>query len=382
MWLSWKFTRCNNALGLGAAQAAGPGIFAPKLARQRNAFFAIKIRTKAIQANRKISFGGRRVLLLLLSVASGLALPVLVYAQCQAGALDTSFNGTGKATTPIGTNYDEAFGVAIQSDGKIVVGGFGVIGSGGDFAVVRYTSDGMLDPSFNGTGKVTTPIGSGIDQGYSVAIQSDGKIVLAGFALLPGSDNDFAVVRYNSNGSLDSSFNGTGKVTTPIGNADASDSGRAVAIQSDGKIVMTGNSGSGSDRDFAVVRYHPDGILDSSFNGTGKVTTSIGSGQDTGSSVAIQSDGKIVVAGATANGFSSDFALVRYNTHGSLDSSFNGTGIVVTNLGSFDVGNSVTIQSDGKIVVAGYSNLNGNHDFAVVRYNTNGDWTHRLMARA
>lgn len=206
-------------------------------------------------------------------------------------------------TTPIGTGYDEAYSVAIQSDGKIVVAGYGVFGSGGDFAVVRTNSDGSFDSSFNGTGKVTTPIGSSLDQAYSVALQSDGKIVVAGFSL--GSNLDFAVVRYKSDGCLDTSFNGTGIVTTPIGSGD--DLGQSVAIQSDGKIVVAGYSDGGSPEtgtnyDFAVVRYKTDGTLDDSFNGTGKVTTPLGARRDTGSSVAIQSDGKIVVAGTSDTG--------------------------------------------------------------------------------
>ena len=343
-----------------------------EMARQRIGFFPRKACTKTTQANRKIPFGGRRPLLVrALTAAFCLTLVSSAKAQCQPGVLDNSFNSTGKVITPIGSNYDEAYSVAIQSDGKIVVGGLAVVGST-DFAVVRYTSTGSLDTSFNDTGIVTTPVGSSVDQGYSVAIQSDGKIVIAGFSLASGSGSDFAVVRYNSDGSLDSSFNGTGKVTTPIGSGD--ELGRAVAIQSDGKIVVAGQSDNGSDLDFAVVRYNSDGSLDTSFNGSGKVTTPISSGRDTGSEVAIQSDGKIVVAGTSASGTTFDIAVVRYNSDGSLDTSFNSTGKVTTGFGgnSFDVGNAVKIQSDGKIVVAGQSNFNGNFDVAVVRYNADG----------
>lgn len=129
------------------------------------------------------------------------------------GDLDLSFGGTGKVTTAIGSGDDIGNSVAVQSDGKIVVAGYSSTqnGSKDDFAVVRYNPNGNLDTSFNGTGKVTTAIGSGHDQGYSVAVQSDGKLVVAGYSR-NGSNDDFALVRYNDNGSLDTGFNGTGKV--------------------------------------------------------------------------------------------------------------------------------------------------------------------------
>ncbi|MBI5047674.1 MAG: hypothetical protein HZB54_01805, partial [Deltaproteobacteria bacterium] len=166
------------------------------------------------------------------------------------GALDTSFNTTGKVTTAIGTSLDEAYAVAIQSDGKIVAAGYSWNGTDYDFALSRYDTNGALDTSFNTTGKVTTAIGTGNDYAYAVAIQSDGKIVAAG-----GTDNYFALSRYDTNGTLDTSFNTTGKVTTAIGTS--TDAAYAVAIQSDGKIVATGISSNGIDYDFALARYWP-----------------------------------------------------------------------------------------------------------------------------
>src|ERR1051325_10745806 len=287
------------------------------------------------------------------------------------GSLDTSFNGTGIVITDISGNHDQAYSVAIQSDGKIVVAGESYIGSGWDFALARYNTDGSLDTSLNGTGKVTTPIGSGSDEGRSVAIQADGKIVLSGDSY-NGTTWDFALVRYNSDGSLDTSPNGTGKVTTHIGNS--AEPGQSVAIQNDGKIVVAGSTSNGSSTydDFALVRYNSDGSLDTSFNGTGKVTTAIGTFYDDASSVTIQGDGKIVVAGYSYNVYP-DFAVVRYNNDGSLDTSFNGTGKVTTAIGSnYDDAYSVATQSDGKIVAAGYGFSGGANSFAVVRYNNSG----------
>ena len=168
------------------------------------------------------------------------------------------YNGTGKVTTAIGSSNDICNSIAIQSDGKIVAGGYSDNGTNNDFAVVRYNTNGSLDTTFNGTGKVTTAIGISGDGCYSIAIQSDGKIVAGGYSY-NGTNNDFAVVRYNTNGSLDTTFNG-GIITTPIG--ISGDVCLSIAIQSDGKIVAGGYSYNGANYDFAVVRYNTNGSLD------------------------------------------------------------------------------------------------------------------------
>ena len=181
-------------------------------------------------------------------------------------------------------------------------------GGGGGASVTTPTS-GSLDTTFNTTGKVTTAIGAINDSALAVAIQSDGKIVAAGYSY-NGANYDFALVRYNTDGSLDTTFNTTGKVTTAIGASN--DSAYVIAIQSDGKIVAAGYSDNGANYDFALVRYNTDGSLDTTFNTTGKVTTAIGASNDYAYAVAIQSDGKIVAAGYSYNGANDDFALVRY----------------------------------------------------------------------
>jgi uncharacterized delta-60 repeat protein len=289
-----------------------------------------------------------------------------------AGDLDITFDGDGKVTTDLvfGENLnDRARSVAIQSDGKIVVAGSS-FGSGiHDFALARYNSNGSLDTTFDGDGKVTTDFGGG-DSASSVAIQSDGKIVVAGYSF-NGRNVDFALARYNSNGSLDPAFGSNGKVTTDFGSDDTASS---VTIQSDGKIVVAGSSrktGNSPD-DFALARYNSNGILDTTFDGDGKVTTDFGS-DDTASSLAIQSDGKIVVAGQSLGSIQYDFALARYNSNGSLDTTFGSDGKVTTDFsGDFDGAYSVAIQSDGKIVVAGGSTNSSVHNFALARYDSNG----------
>jgi uncharacterized delta-60 repeat protein len=289
----------------------------------------------------------------------------------QDGALDITFNSTGKVTTSIGSGYDFGKSVAIQSDGKIIVAGVYSHGTDDDFAVVRYTSAGALDNTFGTGGIVTTSIGSHNDAAYSVAIQSDGKIVVAGLSS-DGSKNHIAVVRYTSVGALDAGFGTGGIVTTVIGSSD--NPGFGVAIQSDGKILVSGYAHIGLNDDFAVVRYSSVGALDGGFGTGGIVTTNFGSGVAAGNSVAIQSDGKIVVAGYFSSGGSAvDFAVARYTSTGALDNTFDTDGKVTTAIGSAsDVGNSVAIQSDGKIVVAGYAHIGSTDDFAVVRYTSNG----------
>jgi uncharacterized delta-60 repeat protein len=285
------------------------------------------------------------------------------------GSPDISFDGDGKVVTFLSSDNDEARAVAIQADGKIVVAGVNFNSSTPHFAVVRYNTDGSLDTSFDGDGKVFTSVGA-FDQLYSVAIQADGKIVVAG-ASDSGSNFDFALVRYNTDGSLDTSFDADGMVTTPVMDLDQAYS---IAIQADGKIVAAGRTYNGSNVDFALVRYNADGSLDTSFDEDGKVTTPVLSSDEWANSVAIQPDGKIVAAGFSNNGANNDFAVVRYNTNGSLDTSFDADGKLTTPvLSGADQANAVAIQANGKIVAAGYANNgNLNNDFALVRYNPDG----------
>ena len=236
-----------------------------------------------------------------------------------------------------------------------------------DFALARYRTDGTLDPTFGAGGKTTTPIGTGSDVALAVAIDSQGRIVAAGrSASGPGDDteSDFAVARYDVNGSPDATFNGTGKVTTPFG-AGSFDRANGVAIDSQGRIVAAGNDNNGTDDDFALVRYNADGSLDLTFNGTGKVTTPIITGDDDAEGVTIDAQGRIVAAGFVFGATSADFGLVRYNADGSLDTTFNGTGKVTTSLtAGNDRGRAVAIDPKQRIVVAGDT---GN-DFALTRY--------------
>lgn len=305
------------------------------------------------------------------------------------GSLDASFGTGGTVTTAVGSAADYGTGVALQADGKIVVAGYSSNGSNDDFAVVRYNANGSLDSgmagdstpadSFGTGGKVITPIGTGTDQAQCVVIQSDGKIILAGQALF--SNADFALVRYNADGSLDSglagdttpgdSFGTGGKVTLPIGSS--ADAVESIALQSDGKILVAGQALIGTNEDIALARFNTNGSLDSTFGTGGKVTTPVGTSDDFGNSVVLQSDGRILVAGQTRDGSNRDFALLRYTSTGALDGTFGTGGKVITAIGtSIDVATSAAVQSDGKIIVAGISNVGSTQRVALVRYQSNG----------
>ncbi len=299
-----------------------------------------------------------------------------IISNAQDGTLDHSFDMDGKVTTSINL-LDSGKGVAIQDDRKIIVAGY-TNQSTTDICLTRYNTDGSLDNSFGVNGVVITDIDSSSNFAQSIAIQPDGKIVVAGFTYNSVTGNDYLLLRYNSNGSLDTTFNSTGFVVTAIDSLQ--DIAKKIVVQPDGKLVVAGYTLTYIDYnqyysyyDFAIVRYNSDGSLDNSFGTNGIVTTSISdSSTDAVSDIALQSDGKIVVTGNSQIGFESDFAIARYNTDGSLDSSFGSNGKVTTSIDSIDASNGISIQSDGKIVIVGTSYQSTNPAITVLRYNSNG----------
>lgn len=286
-------------------------------------------------------------------------------AQPFPGPLDPSFGGDGIVTTTVGS-IAEANGVVVQPDGKIVVAGQ----AQSSFLVARYNSDGGLDLGFGTGGVVTTPIGSGYAQVNGIVLQSDGKIVAAGYAT-NGGDWDFAVARYDEYGNLDSGFGTGGVVTTSIGSSN--DEAYAVALQADGRIVVAGYSNSGGDYDFTVMRYGSDGALDGGFGTGGVVTTHIGTDSDYGRGLTIQPNGRILVVGWSYQGSDRMLSLVRYTGAGVLDNGFGTSGVVTTSIGPDTKGYAVALQSGGRIVVAGQSQSpGGDDDFALLRYDSGG----------
>ncbi len=285
------------------------------------------------------------------------------------GELDMSFDADGIATTSIPGLNSGAKDLVIQADGRIIVAGYvRSENSNYDFALVRYHTSGNLDPSFGGDGIVLTDFSGGYDMIETVAIQADGKIIAAG-----RSRSEIGIARYNADGALDTTFGGDGKVTTVI--TGSFDIAVDLKIQADGKIVcIARNRASGENEDFAVLRYNASGTLDTTFDNDGIVTTTFPSVSDIATSLAIQPDGKIIAAGYIyLGGNDYDFAIARYNSNGSLDTSFDDDGKVLTNvLGSFDTLNDIALQPDGKIVAAGYSSNGFGYAFALVRYDASG----------
>ena len=352
-----------------------------------------------------------------------------------AGALDLTFNGTGSTTIDFG-NDDQAKAVLVQPDGKIIsVGSWD--GGSSDFALARYSLDGTLDPTFNTTGKSSFNLGSA-DFATAAALQPDGKIVVVGYSNAFGATNDFAVMRVNTDGSKDATFNGgTGVLSVDFGNDDRAS---GVALQPDGKIIVAGKWDGGAS-DFGIIRVNTNGTLDSTFapgstQGGGKQNvffgTSIGSGQDFATGVAVRPDGRIVVGGytnlngaatndfavaqlkadgtfdttfgpglngkatvdfgtaddkanavliqpdgmivlaGTVNPPAADFGIARFKTDGTLDTGFNTTGKASFGLGNNEVGTSIAIRPDGKLIMGGFSDSAGTNDFALIRVNANG----------
>ena len=268
------------------------------------------------------------------------------------GSLDTSFDADGKLTTSFGDGNDTATAILIQTDGKIIAAGYSYSANGFNSVIVKYNTDGSLDTSFGAGGRVITP-GAGISE---IAPQVDGKIVAV--------RGDFSVARYNTNGSLDASFGSGGVVSTSFegSNTLGADS---IAVQADGKVVVAGYAGNcykddGCYFDFALARYNTNGSADTSFDMDGKLTTAFGVGYHYANAVVVQGDGKIVAAGYATDGF----AFARYNGDGSLDTSFDVDGRVTVEGGW---PNSVVLQSDGKIVAAG-----GGGGIALARLNPDG----------
>jgi uncharacterized delta-60 repeat protein len=282
------------------------------------------------------------------------------------GTLDTNFGNGGRVTTDFGLNLpDQATSVVIQSDGKIVAGGWTTTQSGAsEFALARYNPDGTLDKNFGNGGLVVTPFNGGATLS-GLALQPDGKILAA------GSNGNFILVRYNADGSRDSTF-GTGGIAItggPLGNGGTA---RAILLQPDGKIVLGGQTANGQS---AVARYNPNGTLDTGFGNGGIVITTFGFHQgETIRALALLPDNRIVATGAVnALNATSDISLLCLTPDGRLDVTFGTGGLVHTDLGnSDDAGNAVVVTADGHIVVAGSRAVPGGSDAVVVGYNSDG----------
>lgn len=295
------------------------------------------------------------------------------------GNLDPTFGTGGQVTTDFSDSTDIAYAVALQPDGKLVVAGTTYTNndySGEDFAITRYNANGTLDTTFGVNGKTTTDFPGLAAVVSAVVVQPDGKILVAGGAF-PAFvfAGDFKLARYNPDGSLDTSFGTGGIVTTSFPGQGSY--AFALVLQSDGKIIAVGSAKNPANfYDFAAVRYLANGAIDTSFGSGGKVRTDFGATFDQARAAVLQPDGKIVAAGFTIFNkcCSQDFAVVRYNSNGTLDTTFDSDGKVLIDFGSFDQSAySVLLQPDGKIITVGYPNTeSSDSDFLLARCNTDG----------
>lgn len=281
--------------------------------------------------------------------------------------LDTSFaNGVGYITTGIGTKINS---INIQSDGKIIAAGT-IEDSNTRFFITRYDNQGILDTTFGNDGIFTTEIGSKVSnsQILSSVLQSDGKIVVVGFFIDKNTLKNLVIARLNTDGTLDKTFGKKGITTTLIGDGSTAN---AVAIQSNGKIVVTGTAVINGQPNIIIVRYTTVGDVDATFGNQGIVSKVIGV-RSFGNSLAIDSFNNILIGGSSSDGLTSNkFLLLKYNFSGQLDTTFGNQGIVLTTIGNISEIKDLAIDSNNKIVVAGYNNSDFNV-LTIARYTSSG----------
>jgi uncharacterized delta-60 repeat protein len=294
----------------------------------------------------------------------------------QNGTVDPSFGNGGYVITAFG-EADRATCIAIQKDGKILIAGYSGPASRkeNDFVIARLNQDGTPDLGFDTDGKLITSFSTYDSYLWSIVLQPDGKILVGGdFDKTSTNDNyDFVVARYNTDGSPDNSFGINGWVNTDLGRNERI---FALALYPDGRIAGAGLASNLVYARFGVVRYKPDGRLDSSFNGTGTIVLSTRPGFEAARSVVIQDDGRIIIGGYSARGdaLSFDKTLIRFNENGLLDNSFGVNGIVLSTTGvsNNNIGN-ILLQQDNKIVLTGTATIgDGNVNYVVSRYKQDG----------
>jgi uncharacterized delta-60 repeat protein len=306
-------------------------------------------------------------------------------ATADPGQADVSFGVDGSLRTNLGGTYDWAYATAIQPDGKILAAGVSEGKGTYDFALARYTTTKDLDPTFGEKGVVLTDFGGSYDWAYALTLLPKGKILVAGVSDTSGS-KDFALARYNPDGTLDTSF-GTGGRVIETSRSLTADIIRGMTVQRDGKIIVAGVSYEdvatvGPNGDFMVARYTPDGKNDLTFGIGGIMATDFAdSSYDEPYAVVLQPDGKIVLGGYTNAGngpgvlFGADqLALARYGTNGLLDPGFGQGGKVIFDGGSLDERIlSLALAPDGSLLAGGYVNGEKRGDLLLARLQTDGN---------
>ncbi len=282
-----------------------------------------------------------------------------------------------------GGNQDD-YGNSLHVDrrGKIYVTGYSYNGSNYDMYVIRMNNDGSLDTSFGTNGKVVVNNiagGNRYDAGCALYVDSNGKVYVTGESS-NGRNSDMYVIKINSDGSLDNLFGANGKVVlNNIAGGNGGDYGNSLYVDSNGKIYVTGSSSNGRDYDMYVIRINSDGSLDNLFGTNGKVVVNNiagGNGWDSGNSIYVDSNGKVYVTGYSSNGSNEDMYVIKINSDGSLDNLFGANGKVVLNNiaggNGGDYGNSLYVDRSGKIYVTGSSSNGRDYDMYVIRINSDG----------
>ena len=289
------------------------------------------------------------------------------------GDLDKTFGNNGKVNLGIVGYYDVAQEVALQKDGKIVVAGYGMksLASFKGLSMARYLQNGEMDYDFGNLGvihKVTMNLEGEVN---SVVIQKDDKIVVVGYSISPTTNNEeITLARFTENGKVDKSFGNKGLIVTEI--SSEKEVGESIAIQPDGKIVVVGTTQHNPSFDVVLVRYDEYGHLDPYFGLGGIVITDINSGVDIAKSLVIQSDGKLIVSGFTFVGNKFFMTLLRYDSNGVLDPTFGESGIVITDINGRRGRMDLALQNDGKIILVGPSEVEKSQHFTLLRFNNNG----------
>jgi uncharacterized delta-60 repeat protein len=291
-----------------------------------------------------------------------------------AADLDPTFGGDGMVTTDFSDRFDSALAISVQPDGKILTAGGSLGESDVQLALARYNADGSLDPTFGSGGRITHSFGEAAVEKVSMVLLGDGKFVVTG-TVSNGNDFDMGVARFLPDGSLDPSFSTDGKVLVDFGGED--DSASDVAVEGSGTIIVVGPTFNGVHNDFGIARLEADGDLDLTFSDDGKAVVSFTGGDSHAQSVVVQSDGRIVVGGETLAGASYDFALVRLETNGTLDTTYaSGGRLVFSATGdpmNGDYLEAMTLDGSGRIVAAGTTfQLATANDFVVFRVTAGG----------
>ncbi len=305
------------------------------------------------------------------------------------GTLDTSFNSVGYTvhdSAAGGSDTDYGTTITLDASGRILVGGFSTNGAPNDDMVIwRYNADGTVDTSFNSVGYTvhdSAAGGSDADYGRAIALDSSGRILVTGSSG-NGTDVDMVIWRYNADGTLDTSFNSVGyTVHANAASGNDSDEGQAITLDASGRILVGGFSTNGTGNlDMVIWRYNTDGTLDTTFASQGFVfhdSTAGGSGDEQGTAITLDASGRILVTGSSTNGTgNSDMVIWRYNVDGTLDTTFASQGFVVHDSAAggndTDYGTAITLDASGRILVTGYStNGTGNSDMVIWRYNVDG----------